>query len=204
MLFGPMSGALGLFFRSKLYRLLVKEAGRNVYFGRNVVLRHPDKIHIGKNVFIDDNCVLDAKGDNPKKGLWLGDNVIISRNTVLSCQSGTIRVGDNTNIGMNCIIHCVDKEVRIGRNTVIGAFCYIIGAGGHGTDRVDTPMIGQPAVTKGIIIGDNLWIGAGVKVMDGVRIGNDAILGAASLVNKDVPDFAVVAGIPAKVIKKRI
>ena len=70
LLSNNVPGALGLFLRSKLYPKLLGKVGRNVTFGTNVVLRHPKKVLIGDNVVVDDNCVLDAKGQN-NKGIFI-------------------------------------------------------------------------------------------------------------------------------------
>ena len=67
----------------------------------------------------------------------------------------------------------------------------------------ETPVIGQERVAKGIDIGDGVWIGAGVKILDGVSVGHDAILAAGSVVTQDVPPGAIVGGIPAKVLRQR-
>ena len=67
-----LPGALGLALRKTLYPLLLGSCGRNVVFGQNVVLRHPHKIHIGDNVVIDDNCLLDAKGET-NRGIRIGE-----------------------------------------------------------------------------------------------------------------------------------
>ncbi|MFX0202471.1 MAG: acyltransferase, partial [Candidatus Hodarchaeota archaeon] len=80
-------GALGLLLRARLYRLLIGGTGRGVVFGKNVTLRHPHKVFLGDNVIIDDNCLIDAKG-NDNKGIVIGDNVFIGRNTILLCTDG--------------------------------------------------------------------------------------------------------------------
>ncbi len=77
-------GALGLALRRTLYRGLLGACGRNVVFGQNVVLRHPHKIRIGDDVVIDDNCLLDAKGES-NAGITIGNGVFVGRNTILSC-----------------------------------------------------------------------------------------------------------------------
>ena len=82
-------GALGLLLRSKLYPCLMGSVGRNVTFGSGVVLRHPKKVFIGDNVIVDDNCVLDAKGQN-NKGIFIGNGVFLGRNTILNCKNGDI------------------------------------------------------------------------------------------------------------------
>src|ERR1035437_10486534 len=81
------AGALGLLLRKILYPKLLGSCGRNVVFGQNVVLRHPHKIHIGDNVVIDDNCLVDAKGET-NRGIRIGDGVFVGRNTILSCKDG--------------------------------------------------------------------------------------------------------------------
>src|SRR5262245_38989230 len=89
-------GALGLGLRKLLYPMLLGSCGRNVVFGQHVVVRHPHKIHIGSNVVIDDNCLLDAKGAS-NRGISVGDGVFVGRNTILSCKNGDIELGDTAN-----------------------------------------------------------------------------------------------------------
>src|SRR5262249_13168790 len=79
----PHPGAFGLRLRKLLYPTLLGSCGRNVVFGQNVVLRHPHKIRIGDNVVIDDNCLLDAKGES-NRGITIGSGVFIGRNTIVS------------------------------------------------------------------------------------------------------------------------
>jgi len=95
------AGALGLALRKALYPALLGACGRNVVFGQNVVLRHPHKIRIGSSVVVDDQCLLDAKGD-ANRGITIGDGVFIGRNTILSCKDGDIEIASGANIGFNC------------------------------------------------------------------------------------------------------
>ena len=193
-------GALGLLLRSKLYPVLLGSTGRGVVFGSNVVLRHPGKLRLKSNIVIDDNSVLDAKGSD-NQGVDIGDNVFIGRNTIIYCQNGDIEIGDNANIGSNCQIFSA-KKVQIGKNVLIAAYCYLVG-GGHIYEDTDLPIIEQGRTASGIIIGDNVWLGAGVTVLDGVTIGEGAIIAAGAVVTEDVPAFAIAGGTPAKVIKLR-
>lgn len=197
----PVPGAIGFFFRKIFYKKLLGKVGRNVIFGRNIAIRHPHKIYIGDNVIIDDNCVLDAKGE-ANEGIRIGDNVMISRNTIIGCKEGSIYIGENTNIGINCLIHS-ESSVKIGANTLIAAYCYIVGGGSHDFSRIDIPVIQQGSVSKGIIMEDNLWLGAGVKVLDGVRIQRESVIGAGAVVTEDIPEFSIAVGMPARVVKKR-
>jgi acetyltransferase-like isoleucine patch superfamily enzyme len=200
-MFGSCPGAIGYALRKFFYRRLIGTCGSGVVFGRNVTIRHPARIHIGSNVIIDDNVVLDAKGGGD--GITLGDNVMIARNTILSCKGGSIKIGDNTNIGMNCLFQS-ESAVDVGPNIVMASYCYLVGGGNHGMDRTDIPIIQQPPVSRGgITIEENCWLGARATVIDGVTVGRDSVLGAGAVAIRDVPEFSVAAGIPAKVIKNR-
>ena len=193
-------GALGLALRKALYPLLLGRCGRNVVFGQNVVLRHPHKIQIGDNVVIDDNCLLDAKGDG-NRGIAVGSGVFIGRNTILSCKNGDIDVEDGANIGFNCELFSASR-VRIGRDTLLAAYCYVIG-GDHDFSDPSRAVLEQRRVSQGVDIGEGTWLGAGAKVLDGVTIGNRAIVGAAAVVRESVPDGAIAVGIPARVVGQR-
>lgn len=198
----PMPGALGYFLRGKFYPKLLKSAGRGLVMGRNINLRHPRRISIGNGVFIDDNCTLDAKGKS-EEGIRLGDGVALARNTILSCKGGSITVGNNSNISANCML-ISESSLAIGENVLIAGLCYIIAGGNHGIDRVDIPIIRQQVVQKGgVRIEDNAWLGANVTILDGVTIGRDSIIGAGAVVTRDIPEFAIALGVPAKVVKYR-
>ena len=194
-------GALGLLLRSKLYPKLLGYVGRNVTFGQNVVLRHPGKIFIGDNVVVDDHCVLDAKGQD-NRGIFIGDGVFIGRNTILNCKNGDIILENNVNISANCMIFSA-SQVRIGSDELVAAYCYLVG-GTHQFEDPSIPVLHQERFSQGISLGSGGWIGAHVTIFDGVHIGEHVVIGAGSVVNKGIPDYAIAAGIPAKVIQKRI
>lgn len=194
------TGALGLLLRKQLYPLLLGSCGRNVVFGQNVVLRHPHKIHIGNNVVIDDNCLLDAKGES-NRGIRIGDGVFVGRNTILSCKNGDIELADGANLGFNCEVFSASR-VRIGADVLMAAYAYVIG-GDHQFGDADTPVLAQARRSAGVDIGDGAWLGAGAKVLDGVTVGGHAIVGAGAVVRASVPERAVAVGVPARVIAVR-
>ncbi len=193
-------GALGLLLRSKLYPLILGKVGRNVAFGVNVTIRHPSKIRIGDNVVIDDNCVLDAKGDG-NNGITIGNGVFIGKNTILTCHDGDIVLEDNVNIGFNCVISSLSSIV-VKKNNLLASFVYLVG-GDHIADRTDVPVLFQGRTSKGIVIGENCWLGAQVTVLDGSVIGRDCIIGANAVVNGEIPDFSIAVGTPARVLRDR-
>lgn len=193
-------GALGLALRQTLYPLLLGSCGRHVVFGQNVVLRHPHKIHIGDNVVIDDNCLIDAKGDS-NAGIRIASGVFIGRNTILSCKNGDIDLAEGANVGFNCEIFSASR-VRIGRNALVAAYCYLIG-GDHDFSDASRPVQEQARKSAGITVGDGAWLGAGAKVLDGVDIGANAVVGAGAVVRVSVPERATAVGVPARIVGTR-
>lgn len=193
-------GALGIALRRFAYPLLLGSVGKGVVFGHGVVLRHPAKIRLGDGVVVDDNVVLDAKGET-NKGIAVGNGVFLGRGTILSCKNGDIALGDHVNIGFHSEIFS-GSNVTVGAHGLFAAYTYLVG-GGHDFDRNDLPILEQGRSSRGITLGDNVWIGAGAKVLDGVRIGSNVIIGANAVVNGDLPDDVIAVGMPARVSRSR-
>lgn len=189
-------GGAGFLLRSKIYPALLGTSGRGLQWGRNISLRHPHKFHIGENTAIDDQCMLCARGCD-EDGFRIANNVIISRDTIIQSKAGNIEIGAHCSIGVQCYIGAVN-DVRIGEHVLIAGQCYI-GGGRYPLQRSDTPMLQQGAYSNGPIeIGNDVWIGAGVKILDNIKIGDGAVIGAGAVVTRDVPDYAIVTGVPAK------
>jgi len=115
---------------------------------------------------------------------------------------GSIKIGNDCSINPYTIIYGHGKGVSIGDKVLIAAHTLIIPSN-HTFDKLDIPIGHQQPKSKGIIIRDNVWIGAGCQILDGVCINQGAVVAAGSVVNKDVPENAVVAGVPAMIIKYR-
>lgn len=200
VLCGGLPGAFGLWARKTFYRALLGRVGRGVVFGRNVTLRHPHKIFLGDHCFIDDNVVLDAKGA-ANKGLELGDNVYVGRNTILSCKEGDIAVGDQCNISANCSL-LSETEIRLGKYCFLAGNCYLVAGGNHGIDDLETPIMFQPSLPRGgIRIADDVWLGAAVTVLDGVTIERGCVVGAGAVVAASLPAYSLAVG--SRVLKIR-
>jgi acetyltransferase-like isoleucine patch superfamily enzyme len=193
-------GALGFALRKVFYPSLLGRCGRNVIFGQNVVLRHPHKIEIDDNVVVDDNCLLDAKGDS-NRGIRIGSGAFIGRNTILSCKNGDIVLGAGANIGFNCELFSASR-VEVGEGTLLAAYCYLIG-GDHDVADSSKTVLEQGRVSRGVIVGSGAWLGAGVKVLDGVHIGDRAVIGAGAVVRTDIPGGVTAVGIPARIVTRR-
>jgi acetyltransferase-like isoleucine patch superfamily enzyme len=199
MLLSGLGGGLGFLLRKKLYRSMFGRAGGGLIIGRDVTLRHPHRMSFGDGVTIDDLCVLDARGG--EDGLILEDNVIINRNCMVLAKAGSLKLGRNTSIGSNCVMVSM-SGLEMGSSVLVAGGCYF-SAGAYHTGDSDDAFMDQGAYSKGpIVIEDNAWIGTGAIILDNVRIGRNAVVGAGAVVTKDVPARAVVAGVPARVVKE--
>ncbi|OGD19765.1 MAG: hypothetical protein A2W03_17320 [Candidatus Aminicenantes bacterium RBG_16_63_16] len=202
LFFSWVPGALGLWTRKIFYPALFRSVGRGAVFGRNITLRHPHKISLGADCFIDDNVVLDAKG-GANQGLKLGDNVFVGRNTILSCKEGDIVIGDHGNISANCSL-LSETEIRLGKYCFLAGHCYLVAGGNHSFDDLNTPIMFQPSFSRGgIRIADDVWLAAGVIVLDGVTIGRGCVVGAGAVVTESLPEYSVAVGSPARRIRDR-
>ncbi|MGI9317642.1 MAG: DapH/DapD/GlmU-related protein [bacterium] len=198
------AGALGLLLRKKMYPWVLGSVGRNVTFGSNVVIRHPHKIHIGEGTVVDENALLDAKGDS-NQGIDIGAGSYIGRNSIISCKNGDISLGENANIGWNCTIAATSR-IRIGRDCIIAAYSYIIGGGNYHYDNIDTPMCQSydEQGKGGVDIEDDVWLGSHVAVLDGVKIAQGCVVASGSTVTKDLPTMSISLGSPAKPVRQRL
>ena len=124
--------------------------------------------------------------------------------TVILRQAKNIEIGEGCLINHNNVLQAgkVDGKIRIGNYVHTGANVMII-AFNHAFDTRDIPTIQQDYYDADVIIGDDVWIGGGSVILAGVSIGKGAIVAAGAVVNSDVPEYAIVGGIPAKVLKYR-
>ncbi len=201
-LFSQVPGLLGIVCRRALYPGLFARMERGVVIGTAVALRQPAKISLGPGCLIDDLASLSARGDDATR-ITLGREVFIGRGAVLSVRHGQIELGDHANIGAACRIGCSGGTLRLGQHVLVGAFTYI-GGGMHRHDRTDVPMALQGQVFKGgVTIEDDVWIGGGCQILDGVTIGTGSIIGAGAIVTRSIPPRSIAFGNPARVHKTR-
>ena len=129
--------------------------------------------------------------------IYAGKNINIQRRANIARR---ITIGDYSGIGAYSVIQ---GNVTIGEHVMMGPEVYIY-TQNHRHDSIDKTMDSQGfEEEKPVIIGNDVWIGSRVTILPGVRIGNGAILGADSVITKDVPDYTIVAGNPAKIVKHR-
>lgn len=130
-----------------------------------------------------------------------GSNCSISPWVVLKDWGGYIRVGNNCSVNSFCHISG-NGGVEIGNNVRIATQCVIISAN-HIYSDPEIPICEQGEKRAKIVIEEDCWLGAGVKVLAGVTIGKGSVIGAGAVVNKDIPPYSVAVGVPAVVVKKR-
>lgn len=203
LFFSRLPGALGLFLRSKTYPWLLGKVGRGVVFGVGVTLRHPHKIELGDGALIDDNVMLDAKGET-NTGIRIGDECFVGRNSILSCKNGDIVLGNRANVGFNCEVFS-SSLVDVGEDVLLSAYTYVVGGGNYDIDQLSVPINQSVREdrARGIRIGSDVWIGTHSVLLDGVTIGRGATTAAGSIVNADIPEMSVAAGLPARVLRQR-
>lgn len=127
-----------------------------------------------------------------------GDNVNVEKGAYFA-MGGGISIGSGSGLGVNCMVH---GPLEIGDKVMMGPDVVIL-THTHNIDRTDIPMGDQGSRVAKVTIGNDVWIGMRSIIMPGVTIGNGAVIGAGAVVTKDVPDYAIVGGVPAKVIKYR-
>lgn len=197
---GWVPTVLGVGLRALVYRLIMRLEGI-VAIERGVRIRFADRIRLGRGVYLDEGVYLHA------------------------CPAG-IEIGENTLIMHHAELHVYNFRalpnagIKIGRDSLIGEFNVLRGQGGIIIgDRVYTsplvqlaavnhvfsdptrPFVEQGITAQGIVIEDDVWVGAGAIITDGVRIGRGAVVAAGAVVTRDVAAHTVVAGVPARAIK---
>ena len=199
-LFGWIPTLLGVGVRGLFYRLILHMDGLAAIESR-VRLRFADHIKLGHGVYLDENVYLHAC----PQGIEIGPRTIVMHGALLHVynfrdmpQSG-IKIGSDSLIGEYSVIRG-QGGVQIGDRVYTSPFTQII-AVNHVFDDPNRPFVEQGITAEGIVIEDDVWLGAGAIITDGVRVGKGAVVAAGAVVTKDVPPHTVVGGVPAKPIK---
>ena len=190
--------------RSFRWRPFLRQTKGPFFVGRSVTLRHANHLSIGRGVTLDEHVVIDSLS---REGVILGDNVsvgaftIIEATGILTDLGEGFRIGSNSNLGDYCFVGAAGG-VSIGENVLIGQRVSFHSEN-HVTERVDIPIKAQGTTQQGIVVEDDVWLGSGAIILDGVTVHTGAVVAGGSVVAEDVPPYAVVAGVPAKVIRDR-
>ncbi|NEQ84737.1 MAG: acyltransferase [Moorea sp. SIO2I5] len=167
--------------------------------GKNVIKNNLSKLFLGNRVIVENNVTL--KCNLEYSAIHIGDRSIIRSSAMLISAQGKIKIGSDCSVNPFCFLYgagdlVIGNWVRIATHTVIVTSNYTF-------DDLDMPIDLQPSTKKGVIIEDDVWIGAGVRILDGCRIGKGSVIGAGTVLTKSVEPYSVVVGVPGKVIRKR-
>ena len=170
------------------------------FIAPSAIIYHSD-LQLGSNILIGDRVVIYKAKDGGF--VHFDDNVHILRDSTIETGfGGTINLGTRTTIHPRCQLNAYIAPIAIGKDVMIAPNCAFYSYD-HGM-APGIPINKQPLKTNGgIYIEDQSWIGVGVIVLSGVRIGKGAVIGAGSVVTKTIPDNAIAVGNPAKVVKMR-
>ena len=170
------------------------------YISPTAIIHH-NTLKRGKHCFIGDNVIIYQ--DNNGGLVKLGDNVHL--HTGIKIQTGNdanVEIGEQTHIQSGCQLSAYKSSIIIGRGVEIAPNCAFYSYN-HGIEA-NIPVRDQPLISNGdIVVGDDAWLGYGVVVLDGVEIGENAIIGAGSVVTKNIPPNSIAVGNPAKFVKFR-
>ncbi len=174
------------------------------------VLRWMPGLQIGSRVTLRGNPIIDIRHGGKvyiQDGVTLNSinfgyhlNMFAPVKLFVDQPGATIMIGEDTRIHGSCL-HAY-SSIKIGRRCLIAANCQIIDGSGHDLSFDDVEnRINTKGVCHPIIIEDDVWIGANTIVLPGVRIGKGSVIGAGSIITKDIPSMVIAAGNPAKVIR---
>ena len=215
--------------RTWLYRRICAQMGKSVRIHPGVRLSHANCIEMGDRVSIERHVYLSGSDQNAiiclGDGAVLGSNVCINGNGYsnkiclgkrVSLDKGVYIKGENVNPSRH-------TQIDIGERTYIGPYACISGSGyveigkdclisSHSVIYANNHNFGDPmrkireqgTTRKGIVVEDDCWLGSGVKVLDGITIGQGSVIGAGAVVTKDIPSYSVAVGVPAKVVSNRL
>ena len=170
------------------------------YIAPSATIYHANQ-QFGKHIFIGDRVMIFQDRDGGS--VELGARVHLHHDSCIQTgDGGSLKIGSDTHIQPRCLFSAYKASIQIGCGVQVAPSCAFYPYA-HGF-APGTLIKQQPLQTKGgIVVEDDAWLGHGVTVLDGVRIGKGAVIGAGAVVTQDIPDGAIAAGVPARVISTR-
>lgn len=178
------------------------QTGHKIYLGNNCRILNQRNIKFGKNVTIESHCIIDGYARNK---IVFGDGVKIGSYSKLLSTSHLATFGKGMTMGRNSAVgdfthFGAPGGITIGEDVIMGSFVSFHSENHNFSDA--SRLIREQGVTsKGIRIGNNVWVGAKVTFLDGCDVGSNCVVAAGAVVNGVFPDNCVIGGIPAKIIK---
>lgn len=192
---------LGVVLRNLIYQTIFKRIGKSVYIQDGVEFIGAHNTEIGNEVYLYKGVRINGRDRNCR--IWIGDQVALERGVDIAAgENCQIEIGDRTFIGPYTCIGG-PGHVKIGKDCLIAAHTGII-ANNHVFADMVQKIRDQGVTQKGITIEDDCWLGYGVKVLDGVTIGQGSVIGAGAVVTKDIPPYSIAVGVPARAKASRL
>jgi len=132
----------------------------------------------------------------------IGDGCEIEEFALIKSYGGSIEIGEGCFVGPGCILYG-HGGLRVGRYVKMAGQCVVIPSN-HRFDDIDQPIFLQGEDSRGVVIEDDVWLGAGVRVLDGVTIGRGSVIGAGAVVTRSTEPYGVYVGVPATKIRSRL
>lgn len=202
LLFGWVPTLFGVGVRGVAYRTILKMQGLAA-IERNVRLRFANHIRLGHGAYLDENVYIHAC---PPGGVTIGERSIVMHGAILHVYNfrglphSGIEIGCDSLVGEYTVIRG-QGGVKIGNRVYTSPMTQLI-AVNHVFDDPQKPFVDQGITAQGIVVEDDVWLGAAAIVTDGVRIGRGAVVAAGAVVAQDVPPHTVVGGVPARVLRE--
>ena len=189
----------GWFYPPYKARHALARMSRQGYISPRATLQHPGLL-LGAHVFLGDGVTIFGRAPSEVN---LGDEVFINKDTIIETgHGGSLVIGARTTIQPRCQFSAYKGGIHIGTDVQIAPNCAFYPY--NHSMSADVAMKNQPLISKGgIRVEDDVWLGYGVIVLDGVHIGKGAVIGAGSVVKQDIPAGAIAAGVPARVVRNR-
>jgi acetyltransferase-like isoleucine patch superfamily enzyme len=182
----------------------LKKSNGIIFAAKGAKIQFGHKITVGSGFNLMEYASLNALS---YEGVEIGNNFTLGKYAFIECTGvlrnvgNSLKIGNNVGINHYCFIG-VRGNITIGDNVIFGPRVNIFSEN-HIFNNLDIPIKNQGVEKKDTIIRNDVWIGANVSIMPGIKIGNGCVIAAGSVVTKDIPDFSVAAGVPAKIIKNR-
>jgi len=153
--------------------------------------------------YLKEGCFVSPKAEvELNRNLRIGAKSIVSSFTKIKARNGPLRIGSHVHISTGCEINSGPGGVSIGDDCLLGSNVSVIGSN-YRYDSLDTPIRLQGISSKGIEIGNNVWIGSGARILDGSIIGKGSIVTPNSVVSAKIPENSIAQGNPARIIFTR-
>ncbi len=197
---GWMPSIIGVGLRGLAYRAIMQMEGMAA-IEDGVRLRFADQVRLGRGAYLDHGVYIHACPG----GVSIGAETLVMKNAILHVYNfrdlphSGIRIGARSLIGENCLLRG-QGGISIGDDVYLGTLVQVL-AVNHVFADTSRPISQQGITAQGISIADGAWIGSGAIILDGVQIGRNAVVGAGAVVTKSVPDYCIVVGNPARVVR---